>query len=74
MTDKQLAVLLREYVGRIRREIEVALEQLPDEAKTVRTFAITNQEFIEAPALRGFEDFAQELATTAEILERDSLR
>lgn len=74
MTDKQLAVLLREYTGRIRREVEVALEQLPDEAKVVRTFAVSNTEYVEAPALGGFESFAQELAATAEILERDGPR
>lgn len=72
MTDKQLAVLIREYIGRVRREINDALELLPDEAKQVRKFALTDHEYITAPALSGFEDFAQELATTAEVLERDS--
>jgi hypothetical protein len=74
MTDKQLAILLREYVGRIRSEVETALAQLPDEAKSTRKFALTNQEDITAPALEGFESFAQDLATAAEMLEREGSR
>lgn len=73
MTDKQLAILIRGYVGRIRREIEDALTLLPEEAKQLRKVGLTKTEFTVAPvapALDGFEEFAQELAGDAEMLER----
>lgn len=70
MTDKQLAVLLRGYVGRIRREIQDAIALLPAEVKESRRTMLMNTEYIVIPALDGFEEFAQEMAGDAEMLER----
>lgn len=74
MTDKQLVIFLRGYVGRIRREIEDAVALLPAEAKEVKKvgiIGIMNTEFVVAPALDGFEELAQEIAGDAEMLERE---
>lgn len=71
MTDRQLAILLRSYVGRIRREINDAVALLPAEAKEVRKMGLTNTEYVIAPALDGFEELAQEIAGDAEMLERE---
>lgn len=71
MTDKQLAVLIRSYVGRIRREIGDAVALLPDEAKQTRRYALTTTEYTVVPALDGFEEWARELAGDAEMLERE---
>jgi hypothetical protein len=71
MTDKQLAVLLRGYAGRIRREIGDAVTLLPAEAKELRKVGILNHEYITAPALDGFEELAREIAGDAEMLERE---
>lgn len=71
MTDKQLAILLRGYVGRIRREIEDAVALLPEEAKESKKVGIMNAEYTVVPALDGFEELAQEMAGDAEMLERE---
>lgn len=71
MTDKQLAILLRSYVGRIRKEIDDAVALLPSEAKELKKVGLTNTEYVIAPALDGFEEFAQEVAGDAEMLERE---
>jgi hypothetical protein len=70
VTDKQLAILLRGYVGRIRREIEDAIALLPAEVKELKKTTLMNTEYVIVPALDGFEELAQEIAGDAEILER----
>ena len=70
MTDKQLAILIRGYVGRIYREIEDAVALLPPEAKQLKQVGLIKTEFTVAPALDGLKQFAQELAGDAEMLER----
>jgi hypothetical protein len=71
MTDKQFALLIRQYAMRVQQGINMAAAELPEDAfKQGKN--LLGQEFRYAPALQELESFAKELDDAANLLEKPS--